>query len=78
MRFREKVEALLALQVDIVLCLQFNQRLRELSGREFIEPLSLTGCMPGIWWWATISASAMTAQGIFTCCRRWVRRWVSR
>lgn len=36
-RFREKVEALRTLGVDVVICLQFNRRLRELSAMDFIQ-----------------------------------------
>lgn len=36
-RFREKVEALRSLGVDVVVCLQFNRRLRELSAMDFIQ-----------------------------------------
>jgi len=37
MRFREKVEMLGRLGVDVVVCLQFNRRLRELSAMDFIQ-----------------------------------------
>ena len=43
MRFREKVEVLLAHDVDIVVCLQFNSRLRNLSAMEFIEQVLIDG-----------------------------------
>lgn len=43
MRFREKVEVLLAHDVDIVVCLQFNSRLRNLSAMEFIEQVLIEG-----------------------------------
>ena len=37
MRFREKLAHLREQQIDIVLCLQFNERLRNLSARQFID-----------------------------------------
>lgn len=42
-RFREKVEMLLAHDVDIVVCLQFNSRLRNLSAMEFIDQVMVRG-----------------------------------
>ncbi|TVP54054.1 MAG: riboflavin biosynthesis protein RibF, partial [Halomonadaceae bacterium] len=42
-RFREKVEMLLAHDVDIVVCLQFNSRLRNLSALEFIDQVMVQG-----------------------------------
>ena len=43
MRFREKVEMLLAHDVDIVVCLQFKSRLRNLSAMDFIEQVLMQG-----------------------------------
>lgn len=43
MRFREKLEALWALGVDTVVCLQFNRRLRQLSAMEYIEQVLIDG-----------------------------------
>lgn len=43
MRFREKLEALGQLGVDTVVCLQFNRRLRKLSGMEYIEQVLIEG-----------------------------------
>ncbi len=43
MRLREKLEALWAAGIDRVLCLQFNQSLRGLSGEEFIEQVLVKG-----------------------------------
>lgn len=43
MRFREKVEVLMSHDVDIVVCLQFNSRLRNLSAMEFIEQVLIDG-----------------------------------
>lgn len=42
-RFREKVEMLLAHDVDIVVCLQFNSRLRNLSAEDFIDQVMVRG-----------------------------------
>jgi len=43
MRFREKVDILLAHDVDIVVCLQFNSRLRNLSAMEFVDQVLVEG-----------------------------------
>lgn len=43
MRLREKVQALLAAGVGRVLCLQFNQALRDLSAEAFIEKILIDG-----------------------------------
>jgi riboflavin kinase/FMN adenylyltransferase len=43
MRLREKVQALLAAGVARVLCVQFNQALRNLTAEEFIEKVLLDG-----------------------------------
>lgn len=43
MRFREKVEALSEADVDVVVCLQFNHRLRNLSAMDFIEQVLVEG-----------------------------------
>jgi riboflavin kinase / FMN adenylyltransferase len=43
MRFSEKLEALQALQIDCVVCLQFNQRFRSLTAQEFIEKVLIKG-----------------------------------
>ena len=43
MRFRDKVEALRALGVDQVVCLQFNRRLRDMSALTFIERVLVRG-----------------------------------
>ncbi|MFE8072821.1 bifunctional riboflavin kinase/FAD synthetase [Marinobacteraceae bacterium S3BR75-40.1] len=43
MRFREKVEALAEADVDVVVCLQFNHRLRNLSAMDFIEQVLIDG-----------------------------------
>lgn len=43
MRFREKVEVLRAHDVDVVVCLQFRSRLRNLSAMDFIEQVLMEG-----------------------------------
>jgi riboflavin kinase/FMN adenylyltransferase len=43
MRLRDKIRALSALGVDRVFCLQFNQRLRQLSANAFIEQVLVQG-----------------------------------
>lgn len=43
MRLREKVQALLAAGIDRVLCLQFNQALRDLTAEEFIQKVLVDG-----------------------------------
>lgn len=43
MRLRDKIRALSALGVDRVFCLQFNQRLRQLSANDFIEQVLVRG-----------------------------------
>lgn len=43
MRLREKVQALLAAGVDRVLCLQFNQALRDLTAEDFIRKVLVDG-----------------------------------
>ncbi|OZG71468.1 riboflavin biosynthesis protein RibF [Hahella sp. CCB-MM4] len=43
MRFREKLEAIAALEVDVVLCLQFNRRLRHLEAQQFIDQVLVEG-----------------------------------
>ncbi|WP_237068685.1 bifunctional riboflavin kinase/FAD synthetase [Microbulbifer guangxiensis] len=43
MRFKEKVLALFEAGVDRVLCLQFNERLRSLSGEAFIRQILVDG-----------------------------------
>lgn len=43
MRFREKVSALFDAGIDQVLCLQFNDSLRRLTGDEFIQRVLLSG-----------------------------------
>lgn len=43
MRFREKVDVLDRLGVDLVVCLQFNRRLRELSAGAFIDQVVEAG-----------------------------------
>lgn len=45
MRFREKVELLLAHDVDIVVCLQFNSRLRNLSAMDFVQQVLIEGLL---------------------------------
>ncbi len=42
-RLREKVKALFAAGIDRVLCLQFDQKLRALSARDFIEQVLVQG-----------------------------------
>jgi riboflavin kinase / FMN adenylyltransferase len=43
MRLRDKIRVLSACGVDRVFCLQFNQRLRQLSARDFIEQVLVQG-----------------------------------
>lgn len=43
MRFKEKVLALFEAGVDRVLCLQFNARLRNLSGEQFVQRILVDG-----------------------------------
>ncbi|WP_041598959.1 bifunctional riboflavin kinase/FAD synthetase [Hahella chejuensis] len=43
MRFREKLDAIAALNVDYLLCLQFNRRLRGLTAQQFIDDVLVTG-----------------------------------
>jgi riboflavin kinase/FMN adenylyltransferase len=43
MRLRDKIRALSALGVERVFCLQFNQRLRQLSAQAFIEQVLVQG-----------------------------------
>jgi len=43
MPFRQKFEALLAEGVDVVLCIQFNERFRSYSAMDFIEQILITG-----------------------------------
>jgi len=43
MRFSDKLEALRQQQVDCVVCLQFNHRLRSLTGPAFIEQVLIRG-----------------------------------
>lgn len=43
MRLREKVQALLAAGVNRVLCLQFNERLRNLPAEAFVEQVLING-----------------------------------
>lgn len=46
MRFREKYEALRDCGVDLVVCLHFNSRLRQLSGNDFAEQVVCHGLTP--------------------------------
>lgn len=46
MRFREKFEALRGCGVDIVVCLHFNARLRQLSGNQFVQQVICKGLRP--------------------------------
>lgn len=43
MRFREKLVAIKALNVDYLLCLKFNDRLHEMSARQFIDQVLVNG-----------------------------------
>ena len=43
MRLREKIETLLSLGVDSVVCLQFNRQLRTLSAVDFVEQVLVRG-----------------------------------
>ena len=43
MRLREKIETLLSLGVDSVVCLQFNRQLRNLSAADFVEQVLVRG-----------------------------------
>lgn len=43
MRLRDKVEALLAVGVDSVICLPFNARLRNMTARDFVEQVLVQG-----------------------------------
>ena len=43
MRLREKIEALLDFGIDHVVCLQFNNRLRNLTAEEFIQHVLVNG-----------------------------------
>ena len=43
MPFRQKFEALLAEGVDVVLCIQFNERFRSYSAMDFIEEILIRG-----------------------------------
>lgn len=43
MRLREKVQALIALGVDYVVCLRFNEQLRNLSAEDFIDQVLIGG-----------------------------------
>ena len=43
MRLREKIETLLSLGVDRVVCLQFNRQLRNLSAADFVEQVLVRG-----------------------------------
>ncbi len=45
MRFREKLVALEQEGVDIVVCLQFNQRLRSLTAEQFVQQVLIDGLM---------------------------------
>ena len=43
MRFREKLEAIANLGVDVLVCLQFNHRFRQLSAQQFIDQVLVEG-----------------------------------
>jgi len=43
MRFREKLEAIANLNVDALVCLQFNHRFRQLSAQQFIDQVLVEG-----------------------------------
>ncbi|WP_026180364.1 bifunctional riboflavin kinase/FAD synthetase [Hahella ganghwensis] len=43
MRFREKLEAIAALDVEVLLCLQFNRRLRHLAAQQFVDQVLVDG-----------------------------------
>ena len=60
-RLREKLELLRGQGVDVVLCLAFNRRLRELSAAEFVRQVLVDGLAVRHLEWATISVSAATA-----------------
>jgi riboflavin kinase/FMN adenylyltransferase len=44
--FRQKMEALLGEGVDSVVCLRFNDELRQYSGREFVDQILVDGLRP--------------------------------
>lgn len=69
MRLREKVQALLAAGVARVLCVQFNQALRNLTAEEFIEKSCWMVWPSNIWWWAMTSGLAVIAGVILRCCK---------
>ena len=43
MRLREKIDVLLEMGIDRVVCLQFNRQLRNLSARDFIDVVLVQG-----------------------------------
>ena len=69
-RLREKLQLLSEQGVDLVLCLAFNRRLRELSAAEFVHATLVEGLGVRHRKWATISVSAVTAPATSTSCSR--------
>ncbi len=67
-RLREKLRLLRDQGVDLVLCLAFNRRLRELSAAEFVHATLVEGLVYGIWRSVTISASVVTVPAISIFC----------